>query len=121
MMRRPRKTPQRDFTDTHLRRCASVLGFKGKNLPLRVADVLVHPNRPGESVALEMPGETRRAAADRLRDWSLAKPEPRIKVTVVPSERPVSREQLGEIAEKLLQILARARARKAQKLRDESK
>jgi hypothetical protein len=39
-----------------------------------------------------------------------------IKVTVRPAEKPPSREELGEIAENLLRILARARARK--KLRE---
>jgi hypothetical protein len=40
--------------------------------------------------------------------------EKEIKVTIKPAERPPSRERLGEIAEKLLAILARARARKAE-------
>jgi hypothetical protein len=35
-----------------------------------------------------------------------------VKVTVKLSQHPVSRERLGEIAEKLLEILARERARK---------
>jgi len=67
-MRRPR--PERDITDQHLRRGARALGYRGKNLPLAVADVLVHPNRPGESTLLQLEGERRNDAADRLRDWA---------------------------------------------------
>lgn len=40
-----------------------------------------------------------------------------IKVTLKPPDRPPSREQLGELAEKLLEILARAEARKLRKER----
>jgi len=61
---------QRDYTDKHLRRCAAVLGYKGKNLPLNIADVVIHANRPGISTVLYYPGETRREAADRLRRWA---------------------------------------------------
>lgn len=57
------------MTDVSLRRSARALGYKGKYLSMAVADVLVHPLRPGESTLLQNDGETRRAAANRLRDW----------------------------------------------------
>jgi len=44
-----------------------------------------------------------------------------IKVTVLPAKEPVSREELGEIAEKLFQILARARARKREAASDQTR
>ena len=44
-----------------------------------------------------------------------SKKEKPINVKVLHAEKPVSREQLGEIVEKLFQILARERARKQQK------
>ena len=68
-MRRP-ATAQRDMTDTNLRRAARALGYKGKSLPLRIADVLVHENRPNASTLLCYDGEKRRDAADRLRNWA---------------------------------------------------
>lgn len=66
---------QRDITDNYLRRSARALGFKGKYLPLSIADYLTHSARPGESVLLHEPDETRREAAARLRNWAASSPE----------------------------------------------
>jgi hypothetical protein len=61
---------RRDITDTNLRRAVRALGFKGKLLSLSICDILAHPNRPGEDVLLQFPGEKRRDAVDRLRKWA---------------------------------------------------
>lgn len=73
-MRRPRNST-RDFTDAHLRRCARALGYKGRTLPLSIADLVVHANKPGDFTLLQYDGETRRAAADRLRVWAWGVPK----------------------------------------------
>lgn len=70
-MRRPNLNREpRDYTDKYLRRIARVLGFKGKFFPLAIADVLVHPNQPGDYAVLCHPGERRRDAAERLRKFA---------------------------------------------------
>jgi hypothetical protein len=67
-MRRPAIHPLRDLTDTHLRRAVRALGYRGQHLPLAIADMLVHPLLPGQSVLLHYENqESRREAADRLR------------------------------------------------------
>ena len=51
----------------------------------------------------------------------MAKSTKRIQATVRPAERPPSHEELGELAEKLLRLLERARARKREKRDDAPK
>lgn len=70
-MRKPSiPNEMRDCTDNHLRRSAAALGYKGKHLPMNIADVLVHPNRPHDFTLLRHAGERRRDAATRLRNWA---------------------------------------------------
>jgi len=65
----------RDITDKHLRRCVRALGYKGKHIPLGIADVIVHGRRPRESTLLIFDGETHRQAVDRLRAWAWGEAE----------------------------------------------
>lgn len=69
-MRRPSIRPKRDIADKHLRRAARCLGYLGKGLPLSIADCLIHQNRPCEYTVLQLNGERRDAAANRLRQWA---------------------------------------------------
>ena len=62
--------PQRDMTDAHLRRCLKALGFRGEHLPMSIAEIVVHPQRPNDSVLVQLPGERKRDAVDRLRRWA---------------------------------------------------
>lgn len=61
---------QKEITDLALRRAAEALGYKGKHVPLQIAEVLEHPSRPGDSTLLRNDGETRREAKERLRRWA---------------------------------------------------
>jgi hypothetical protein len=61
---------QRDCSEQHLRRSAAALGYKGKHLPMKIADVLVHPQRKGDFTLLCHEGERRRDAIVRLRNWA---------------------------------------------------
>lgn len=74
-MKRPVLREKRDITDKHLRRCAGRLGFVGRHLPLSIAEMLAHDQRPGESTALLLAGERRRDAVDRLRQWAFGPDE----------------------------------------------
>jgi hypothetical protein len=60
----------RDITDNTLRRIAARLGYTGKHVPLRIAEVLLHPNHPGVCTVLRYNDETRRKAAARLEWWA---------------------------------------------------
>jgi hypothetical protein len=70
----------RDITDQHLRRGAKALGYKGRSLPMTLAEVIVHPNRPNDYTLLHYDGERRRDALNRLRSWS----QPQVNSTVNP-------------------------------------